>query len=620
MQSYRVKFKIIFFTIIFLGLFGWAGSSEAAKNITLPYEQKFDTNAYTSQEVWISEGATHTWQSGGCWSGGCAKFTPPYGPNQGYSGLGQYTNLSGTQLNVRFLLLHGPTFREYAPPGTANKLVVLNRGTLLRPMLIYRTYSDSSWTSNPYMTIGPCDGTTCKYYGGDFWPDGTDTYRIGNAPDHRELEWVSIEIEANAITGIIKLYIYTQDGELAGLYQTQTMTPGETWSYVDIIGGFWNSGGVQNADNYFMIDELKISNSYIGPPAGFIAGGGGDTTNPSIPANLTAIAVSSSQINLSWAASTDNVGVTGYRIYRGGNQIATSATTNYSNTGLSPSTAYTYTVSAYDAAGNNSLQSASVTTTSLSSPGGGVIFQDGFESGNFNAWGYGQGLTVSNSDHHSGQYAARGVSTQGATTDLYREKAFGDHPNAGGPAIDGGVYFKFAHKYDAGFNLGTQQNYNKIFLMNFEDPSNVRRDQVVFETNVNSGYASRGEYMFELTHWTASGGWLTGSLRLQNRNGSPLLYREGQWDVIKVYLQPNTPNQNNGILRMWVNGVLKAEHTDVNIRFEPYNLNLAILSSYMTVTDVSGTRWWDDVIISQTDPDSGSDTTPPASPTGLLVQ
>ena len=620
MQSYRVKFKIIFFTIIFLGLFGWAGSSEAAKNITLPYEQKFDTNAYTSQEVWISEGATHTWQSGGCWSGGCAKFTPPYGPNQGYSGLGQYNNLSGTQLNVRFLLLHGPTFREYAPPGTANKLVVLNRGTLLRPMLIYRTYSDSSWTSNPYMTIGPCDGTTCKYYGGDFWPDGTDTYRIGNAPDHRELEWVSIEIEANAITGIIKLYIYTQDGELAGLYQTQTMTPGETWSYVDIIGGFWNSGGVQNADNYFMIDELKISNSYIGPPAGFIAGGGGDTTNPSIPANLTAIAVSSSQINLSWAASTDNVGVTGYRIYRGGNQIATSATTNYSNTGLSPSTAYTYTVSAYDAAGNNSLQSASVTTTSLSSPGGGVIFQDGFESGNFNAWGYGQGLTVSNLDHHSGQYAARGVSTQGATTDLYREKAFGDHPNAGGPAIEGGVYFKFAHKYDAGFNLGTQQNYNKIFLMNFEDPSNVRRDQVVFETNVNSGYASRGEYMFELTHWTASGGWLTGSLRLQNRNGSPLLYREGQWDVIKVYLQPNTPNQNNGILRMWVNGVLKAEHTDVNIRFEPYNLNLAILSSYMTVTDVSGTRWWDDVIISQTDPDSGSDTTPPASPTGLLVQ
>ena len=620
MQSYRVKFKIIFFTIIFLGLFGWAGSSEAAKNITLPYEQKFDTNAYTSQEVWISEGATHMWQSSGCWSGGCAKFTPPYGPNQGYSGLGQYTNLSGTQLNVRFLLLHGPTFREYAPPGTSNKLVILNRGTLLRPMLIYRTYSDSSWTSNPYMTIGPCDGTTCKYYGGDFWPDGTDTYRIGNAPDHRELEWVSIEIEANAITGIIKLYIYTQDGELAGLYQTQTMTPGETWSYVDIIGGFWNSGGVQNADNYFMIDELKISNSYIGPPAGFIAGGGGDTTNPSIPANLTAIAVSSSQINLSWAASTDNVGVTGYRIYRGGNQIATSATTNYSNTGLSPSTAYTYTVSAYDAAGNNSLQSASVTTTSLSSPGGGVIFQDGFESGNFNAWGYGQGLTVSNLDHHSGQYAARGVSTQGATTDLYREKAFGDHPNAGGPAIDGGVYFKFAHKYDAGFNLGTQQNYNKIFLMNFEDPSNVRRDQVVFETNVNSGYASRGEYMFELTHWTASGGWLTGSLRLQNRNGSPLLYREGQWDVIKVYLQPNTPNQNNGILRMWVNGVLKAEHTDVNIRFEPYNLNLAILSSYITVTDVSGTRWWDDVIISQTDPDSGADTTPPAAPTGLSVQ
>jgi hypothetical protein len=88
-----------------------------------------------------------------------------------------------------------------------------------------------------------------------------------------------------------------------------------------------------------------------------------DTQAPSVPTGLTATAVSSSQIDLSWTASTDDVGVTGYRIYRGGVEIATSTTTSHSNTGLSASTTYTYTVAAYDAAGNQSAQSASASAT-----------------------------------------------------------------------------------------------------------------------------------------------------------------------------------------------------------------------------------------------------------------
>ena len=57
------------------------------------------------------------------------------------------------------------------------------------------------------------------------------------------------------------------------------------------------------------------------------------------------------------------MGVTGYKIYRGGTQIGTSAVTNYTDTGLTASTAYSYTVSAYDAAGNNSAQSAALQVT-----------------------------------------------------------------------------------------------------------------------------------------------------------------------------------------------------------------------------------------------------------------
>ena len=84
------------------------------------------------------------------------------------------------------------------------------------------------------------------------------------------------------------------------------------------------------------------------------------TAFPSTPTNLTATAVSSSQINLAWTASTNN---TGYKIYRGGTQIATATTNSYSNTGLTAGTSYSYAVSSYDAAGNNSQQSTPASAT-----------------------------------------------------------------------------------------------------------------------------------------------------------------------------------------------------------------------------------------------------------------
>lgn len=92
-----------------------------------------------------------------------------------------------------------------------------------------------------------------------------------------------------------------------------------------------------------------------------------DTQPPFPPANLTANAVSSSQINLSWTASTDNVGVVGYYIYRGSSKIATVATTSYGDTNLASSTSYTYYVKAYDSAGNVSSSSNLVTVTTQTS-------------------------------------------------------------------------------------------------------------------------------------------------------------------------------------------------------------------------------------------------------------
>ncbi|MBI5777891.1 MAG: Ig-like domain repeat protein [Planctomycetes bacterium] len=94
-----------------------------------------------------------------------------------------------------------------------------------------------------------------------------------------------------------------------------------------------------------------------------------DTTPPSVPIGLAATAVSPSQINLSWNASTDNVGVTGYKLYRNGALISTiSSIYSYSDTGLAASTGYRYTVAAYDAAGNVSAFSNMATATTLAPP------------------------------------------------------------------------------------------------------------------------------------------------------------------------------------------------------------------------------------------------------------
>ena len=128
-----------------------------------------------------------------------------------------------------------------------------------------------------------------------------------------------------------------------------------------------------------------------------------DTQAPTQPTNLQATPISSSQINLNWIASTDNVAVTGYRIYRcqgsgctSFSQISTSPTNSYSNTGLTSSTTYTYKVSAYDAVGNNGLNSSTASTTTLvfqppQPPGAPVIRYASAKNGPVSGW---EGLTT----------------------------------------------------------------------------------------------------------------------------------------------------------------------------------------------------------------------------------
>jgi len=88
-----------------------------------------------------------------------------------------------------------------------------------------------------------------------------------------------------------------------------------------------------------------------------------DTTAPSAPTGLTAGTPTSTSVSLSWTASTDNVGVTGYDVYRGTTLVGSSSTTSYSVTGLTAATTYSFTVKAKDAAGNVSASSSALSVT-----------------------------------------------------------------------------------------------------------------------------------------------------------------------------------------------------------------------------------------------------------------
>jgi chitodextrinase len=101
-------------------------------------------------------------------------------------------------------------------------------------------------------------------------------------------------------------------------------------------------------------------------------GSTGDSTPPTTPTNLTATAVSWSQVNLAWGASTDNVGIANYTIYRNGAQVGTTTSTSFSDSTTLGGTSYSYTVKATDTSGNQSA--ASNTATVTTPPGGPLVF------------------------------------------------------------------------------------------------------------------------------------------------------------------------------------------------------------------------------------------------------
>jgi chitodextrinase len=224
-------------------------------------------------------------------------------------------------------------------------------------------------------------------------------------PDIRVLEYagidrvspVDIAVSAGGATATSSTPPVATSGAPDLLFAANTVTswtggPGTGWTSRVITnpdGDIAEDRTVTAAGSYDSTAPLGAAGTWVMQMVAFRGAGSGgappppDTQAPTNPSNLSATAASTSRIDLSWTASTDNVGVTGYLIERcqGAGcstfaQIATSTATTYGDTGLTAAASYSYRVRATDAAGNSSGYSntSSATTLAPPPPGSAIAF------------------------------------------------------------------------------------------------------------------------------------------------------------------------------------------------------------------------------------------------------
>ncbi|MEV6735854.1 glycoside hydrolase family 18 protein [Streptomyces sp. NPDC051104] len=155
-------------------------------------------------------------------------------------------------------------------------------------------------------------------------------------------------------TGTTDVSTWTPDSTSWKQLSTTFTTGASTTSVTVYLHGWYGQAA-------YYADDVSV----YGPD-----GGGGGDPSPTVPSPPTGLAVSattSSSVSLSWNAVT---GATGYTVYRGGTKVTSATGTSATVTGLSPSTSYSFQVTATNAAGE-SAKSAAVTATTASSGGGG---------------------------------------------------------------------------------------------------------------------------------------------------------------------------------------------------------------------------------------------------------
>ncbi|MFI6595818.1 discoidin domain-containing protein [Nonomuraea sp. NPDC050536] len=247
---------------------------------------------------------------------------------------------------MRGLLVPAVLFAALLSPSQADPL--LSQG---------KPATASSVEASGYAAAKAVDGNT-----GTRWAS-----REGHDP-----EWIRVDLGSPAVISRVKL---NWEAAYARAYKVQASPDGSSWT--DLYSTTSGDGGtddltVSGSGRYIRVYGTARGTAYgyslwelqvYGSPSG------SDSVPPTVPGSPHVTGTTSSSVSLAWTASTDNVGVTGYEVYRGSSLVGTVTGTSFTDTGLAASTGYTYTVKARDAAGNRSAASSAVTATTSSGGG-----------------------------------------------------------------------------------------------------------------------------------------------------------------------------------------------------------------------------------------------------------
>ncbi len=238
----------------------------------------------------------------------------------------------------------------------------------------------------------------------------------------------------------------------------------------------------------------------------------------------------------------------------------------------------------------------------VGSSGGGSIntlFTSDFEQGDWSEWNGRQEQTpgglqvVADAGCPSGGYCARALLTQGTNSDNYADYYFGDFYTIGNPKVEE-VWLSLKVKFDSGYvwpNSG-----QKVAILNATDgATSQRRYQVILKV------APEGDWSLQHSYIDT---WQFFEKRQNVGTAQPVV--QGQWVKLKVYARMNTPGASDGIIRMWVDDVLKAEYTSLDLRQSTDNgFGKLNLSSWATdASGSNGAEWYDDWVMAESDPDS----------------
>lgn len=261
------------------------GYSTEKNSLTAPYCLDMRDNDYLSYPngnpvAIANNNAIATDEPNGSYAGGhAAKFVPP--TTESYAGLGNFNFRSGSvgnRMNIRYLVYWG-----YDAVQSGVKLNIMNDGVSTRPMVISREMRSGQNTTYPhnYMIPIPSQNVNEAPTIRDPGYPNNPSFFISNssAPlsdGNYAHQWVSWEFEI--ITGgsspILNMYIHTRDGRVAfgpgNPYATHAWTAGAIDLVRASVGWYWGPGWRQTSEAYVKISDVVISNSYIGPPPGFV--------------------------------------------------------------------------------------------------------------------------------------------------------------------------------------------------------------------------------------------------------------------------------------------------------------------------------------------------------------